>query len=127
MATRSKIVPDVPAITTSHIALVDQQGRLRGELTAHRMDNGDPSLVLRDSKERERIQVQIDGVHARVVILNENGTSALGFGIDPSAGNSIALYDQNGHIVCQISVGTNGERHIQIMDQSDTVIHDRKF
>lgn len=115
MAKRSKIVP---GITTCHLALCDEQGRLRGVLSTTRLDNGDPTLRLCDSKERERVVIEIVGQTAKIVLNNENGTPSIGMGCDPNTGSSISLHDQRGVPMCSVSVGLDGERHIRLFDKN---------
>lgn len=124
MARRAKVVP---GITTCSLSLCDEQGRLRGVLSTTRLNNGDPSLRLYDAKERERIVVEIDGEVAKVVMVNEDGTTAVAIGCNPGSGNSVSLFDQHGLPVCQVSAGIDGERRVRMFDKTATPIHDQSF
>lgn len=114
MAKRARIGP---GITTPHLSLCDEQGRLRGVLSTTRLANGDPTLRLCDSKERERVVIEVDGQTAKIVLNNENGTPSIGMGCDPSMGSSISLYDQVGRLMCSVSVAPDGERHVRLFDK----------
>lgn len=93
--------------------LVDVRGQIRGIISSDDTSDGtDTSIQLYDSQNRARVHVSVraDGT-PHIGLLRENGSAALGIGINAFLGTGLAILDTEGKQILTFDVSPNGELH----------------